>query len=259
MRHNLVKRACQEGRAQIGSWVATNDPLCAQIMANSGFEWVLMDMEHGPVPISALATSVNAVRTTKTEPFARAAWNSSAAIQTALDSGVSGILVPMVSTRADAEQVVSDTRYLPVGDRSRGALRAVLSFYTDFAGYSNGANEEVLVMVQIETKEAVANLEDIASVKGLDCLFVGPNDLASTYGVSFPAAWEQKDSPYFQAIAGLPAVARKHGLFAGIQVMNATMANEVIALGYTLVGIGADAAFLWNAARAARAGVKTEA
>lgn len=216
MRHNLVKRACQEGRVQVGSWIATNDPLCAQIMANSGFEWVLMDMEHGPVPISALQTSVNAVRTTKTEPFARAAWNSSAAIQTALDSGVSGLLVPMVSTRADAEQVVSDTRYL-------------------------------------------TNLEDIASVKGIDCLFVGPNDLASTYGVSFPAAWELKDSPYFQAIAGLPAVARKHGKFAGIQVMNAAMANEVIALGYTLVGIGADASFLWNAARAARAGVQTGA
>jgi 2-keto-3-deoxy-L-rhamnonate aldolase RhmA len=255
MRHNQVKRACLEGRVQVGSFIATNDPLCAQIMANSGFEWVLVDMEHGPVPISALQTAVIAIRTTETEPFVRAAWNSSAAIQTALDSGVSGIMIPMISTRAEAEAAVRDARYLPVGERSRGPMRAVLSFGTDFAGYSNAANTEVLVMAQIETAEAIENLDDIASVEGIDCLFIGPNDLASTYGVAFPPAWEHKDSAYFKAIAGLPAVARKHGKIAGIQVVSPEMANECIALGFTLVGVGADAGFLWNAARRTRAEV----
>ena len=108
MRQNLVKRACREGRVQVGSFITTNDPLCAQIMANSGFEWVLVDMEHGPVPITALQTAVTAIRTTATEPFVRAAWNASAAIQTALDSGVSGIMIPMINTRADAESAVRD-------------------------------------------------------------------------------------------------------------------------------------------------------
>jgi 4-hydroxy-2-oxoheptanedioate aldolase len=258
MRHNLVKRACLEGRVQVGSFIATNDPLCAQIMANSGFEWVLVDMEHGPVPITALQNAVTAIRTTTSEPFVRAAWNASAAIQTALDCGVSGIMIPMIGTRADAESAVRDARYLPVGERSRGPMRAVLSFGTDFAGYSGAANEEVLVMAQIETAEGMANLEEIASVDGIDCLFVGPNDLASTYGVAFPPAWAEKDSAYFKAIAGLPAVARKHGKIPGIQVVSPEMANEAIALGYTLVGVGADAGFLWTTARRIRAEVTAQ-
>jgi 4-hydroxy-2-oxoheptanedioate aldolase len=255
MRSNTVKHACLEGRAQIGSFIATSDPLCAQIMANSGFEWVLVDMEHGPVPITALQNAVTAIRTTNTQPYCRAAWNSSAAIQTALDCGVAGIMVPMVSTRADAEQVVRDARYLPMGERSRGGFLPVLSFATDSATYRDRSNEEILVMAQIETKEAIKNLEDIASVTGIDCLFVGPNDLASTYGVAYPGTWEQKDSEYFKAIASVPAVARAHGKIAGIQVNTPAAANECIALGFTLVGIGADAGFMWAAARQARAAI----
>jgi 4-hydroxy-2-oxoheptanedioate aldolase len=255
MRQNLVKRACREGRVQVGSFITTNDPLCAQIMANSGFEWVLVDMEHGPVPISALQTAVTAIRTTATEPFVRAAWNASAAIQTALDSGVSGIMIPMINTRADAESAVRDTRYFPLGERSRGGIRQVLSFQTDTPGYVAEANDAVLVMAQIETAEGIANLEEIAAVDGIDCLFVGPNDLASTYGVAFPGSWDDKSTAYAAALAAVPKVARKHGKFAGIQVISPAMANECIALGYTLVGVGADAAFLWSAARRVRAEV----
>ena len=240
MRQNVVKRACLAGSVQVGSFIGTNDPVCAEIMANSGFAWVLVDMEHGPVTLAALQTAVTAIRTTRTEPFVRAAWNASAAIQTALDSGVSGIMIPMINTRADAESAVRDTRYFPLGERSRGGIRQVLSFQTDTPGYVAEANAEVLVMAQIETVAAVENLEDIAAVEGIDCLFVGPNDLASTYGVRFPQAWDDKDSPYAKAIAALPAVARKHGKIPGIQVISPAMANECIALGYTLVGIGAE-------------------
>ena len=104
MRENTVKHACLAGRVQVGSFIATSDSLVAQIMANSGFEWVLVDMEHGPVPLTALQAAVTAIRTTPTQPFVRAAWNSSAAIQTALDCGVAGI---MVTRRRDANCPVS--------------------------------------------------------------------------------------------------------------------------------------------------------
>src|SRR3974390_1070362 len=124
MRENRVKRACAEGRVSVGAWVNTNDAACAQIMAKSGFEWLVVDMEHGPVPITAVQAAVTVIRTTSAEPFVRASWNSSSAIQTALDCGVSGIVVPMVNTRADAEQVVRDTRFSPLGERSRGGVRA---------------------------------------------------------------------------------------------------------------------------------------
>ena len=222
MRHNTVKRACLEGRVQLGTWIATNDPLCVQIMATSGYDWLLVDMEHGPVPITSLQHAVTAMRTTGTQPFVRAAWNSSTAIQPALDCGVSGILVPMVSTRAQAEAVVRDTRYLPAGERSRGPMRPALSFETDAAGYIAAANDEILVMAQIETKEGMANLDDIAALEVIDCLFVGPGDLSASYGVDFPACWDDKRSPYFTGIATLPQIARKHGKIAGIQVVSPT-------------------------------------
>jgi 4-hydroxy-2-oxoheptanedioate aldolase len=258
MRHNTVKHACLQGRVQVGSWNLTNDPLCAQIMAQSGYGWVLVDMEHGPVPITALQHAVNAIRTTTAQPFARAAWNASASIQPILDCGVSGILVPMVSNRAQAEAVVRDTRYLPLGERSRGPMRAAASFETDSAAYCAAANDEVLVMVQIETVEAMTNLDDIASIEGIDSVFVGPNDLASSYGLEFPASWADKNSAYFRAIADLPKVARKRGKIPGIQIFSPAQANEVIALGYTLVAIGSDAGFLREMARNVRAQVNDE-
>jgi 2-keto-3-deoxy-L-rhamnonate aldolase RhmA len=234
----------------------TNDPYCALIMAQAGYDWVLVDMEHGPVPLTSLQNAVHAIRTTSTQPFCRAAWNAPAAIQPALDSGPSGILVPMVSTRAQAEQVVRDARYLPLGERSKGPGRAAASFDTDSATYTSVANEEILVMVQIETLEAMNNLEDIAGVTGIDSLFVGPNDLSSSYGVQLAAAWADKESPYFRAIAGLPEVAKRHGKIPGIQVFNIPMANECIELGYTLVAISSDTGFLGQMARQTRAQIK---
>jgi 2-keto-3-deoxy-L-rhamnonate aldolase RhmA len=259
MRQNTVKRACLEGRVQLGSWIATSDPLCAQIMATAGFDWVLMDMEHGPVPLKDLVNAINAIRTTSTQPFVRAAWNTSVAIQPVLDCGVSGILVPMVSNRAQAEDVVRDARYLPLGERSRGPLRAALSFDMDSAAYCAAANDEILVMVQIETVEAMDNLEEIAALDGIDSLFVGPNDLSTSFGVEFPACWNDKSSTYFQSIANLPKVAKKHGKIAGIQVTSTDAAEECIALGYTLVAIGSDAGFLREQARRVAAGVKVPA
>jgi 4-hydroxy-2-oxoheptanedioate aldolase len=164
-------------------------------------------------------------------------------------------MIPMIGTRADAESAVRDTRYFPLGERSRGGIRQVLSFQTDTPGYVDEANAEVLVMAQIETVAGVRNVDDIASVEGIDSLFVGPNDLASTYGVRFPQAWDDKDGEYFRAVAAIPAAARKRGKIPGIQVISPAMANECIALGYTLVGVGADTAFLWAAARRIRSEV----
>jgi 4-hydroxy-2-oxoheptanedioate aldolase len=240
----------------VGSWIAANDPLCAQIMATSGYDWVLIDMEHGPVPISSLQHLVNAIRTTATQPFVRAAWNASTAIQPALDCGVSGILVPMVSTRAEAQAVVRDARYMPVGERSRGSMRASLAFDMDAAAYIAAANTEVLVMAQIETVEGMQNLHDIAALEGIDSVFVGPGDLSVSYGVEYPACWNDKDGAYFRAIADLPRIAREHGKIPGIQVMSPEAANECIALGYTLVAVGSDASFLRETARRVRSQVK---
>lgn len=255
MRENRVKLACAEGWVSVGSWVNSNDALCAQIMASAGFDWLVVDMEHGPVPISSLQAAVTAIRTTSVEPFARAGWKTSLSIQTALDCGVSGIVVPMVNTRADAEQVVRDARFSPQGERSRGGVRASLSFGVDASTYFAHANDRVLVVAQIETAQAIDNLDDIASVEGIDALFVGPNDLAASYDVDYPAGWAGKTGAYAAAIDLVPKVARAHSKIPGILASSSAMANECIERGYTLVGVSSDTSLLIAASKKVRSEV----
>ncbi len=143
MRKNLVRAACYSGEVSIGTFVSIADPVSAQIFAHSNFAWLVIDMEHGPVPMAALSGIINAIRATATEPFVRAQWNTSAAIQVALDHGASGVMVPMVNSAADAQRAVDDVRFSPLGARSRGGVKVALSFDTDSATYFRTANDEV--------------------------------------------------------------------------------------------------------------------
>jgi len=254
---NRVKANCSEGRVSVGSFVNFSDPLAAQIMANSGFDWLIIDMEHGPIPITAVQAAITAVRTTVTEPFVRVMWNAPSAIQPILDCGASGIMVPMISNAEQARAVVRDAYYPPLGERSRGGARGPLSFETDAPSYFAHANGAIFVMAQIETAEAIANLEEIAAVEGIDCLFVGPNDLAAAYAFDYPGGWERMSGPYAEAIAKVPEVARAFGKAAGFQASTAAVANDCIARGYTVVGVTTDVTMLAKTARAERAALKT--
>lgn len=257
MRTNRVIANGRTGRVSVGSFVNFSDALAAQIMANCGFDWLILDMEHGPIPITALQAAITAVRTTETEPFVRAAWNASSAIQPILDCGASGIMVPMVSTAELARAVVRDAYYPPLGERSRGGARGPLSFQTDAPSYFAQANDAIFVMAQIETAEAIENLEEIAAVDGIDCLFVGPNDLAASYGFDYPAGWEKMSGPYAAAIDRVVEVARRFGKIAGLQASSAAIANDCIARGYTVVGVTTDTNLLAGAARRERAALRT--
>jgi len=259
VRKNAVRAACYRGEVSVGSFVAIADPVSAQILARSGYAWLVIDMEHGPIALESLGAIVNAIRATSAEPFVRAAWNTSAAIQVALDYGASGVMVPMVNTAGDARRAVDDVRFSPLGARSRGGVRVALSFETDAATYFREANGEVLLMAQIETAEAIANIDAIAAVEGIDCLFVGPNDLAASYGLEYPAAWQEQAGGYGAAIDAVVAAAARHGKIAGILAASPAMANECIARGYVLVGCSTDAATLWEAARRQRAGINAPA
>lgn len=248
MRENTVKRTLRAGGISVGSWVSMDSVLGAEVMANAGFDWLVIDMEHGPVSMSDAQRMIAAIRTTETIPLVRVAWNESALIQTVLDIGAFGLVVPMVSTRAQAQQVVRDACYPPLGERSRGGVRARLAFKTDAATYGRRANDEILVMVQIETTEAVDNAAEIASVDGIDGLFVGPNDLASSIG-QWPLVWDGQAPALVEAIKRIPIVAHEHGKAAGMMVPNAAIANRCIALGYDFISLTNDAAFLEQLAR----------
>lgn len=256
MRTNAVKAKLAAGGVALGAWVNSSDAQIAWIMASAGFDWLIVDMEHGPVPLAAAAEAIATIRTTPTEPFVRAAWNASTAIQPPLDCGASGIMIPMVNDAASARQAVGDARFPPLGERSRGGVRAALSFQTDTIDYCANANDEVFVLAQIETRRAIEHLAEIAAVPGIDCLFVGPNDLATSYGQTYPAAWAAKNEGYAAAIAAVPRVARAHGKAPGILANSAAMANECIELGYTVVGVSADTSYLAAAAKRELAAVR---
>jgi 4-hydroxy-2-oxoheptanedioate aldolase len=248
VRENWVKQKLREGKVSVGSWVSMDDVLAAEVMANAGFDWLVVDMEHGPVSMEAAQRMIAAIRTTPTVPLVRVGWNESGLIQPALDIGAFGVVVPMVNTRAQAEQVVRDTRYPPLGERSRGGMRSRLAFGTDAVTYGRRANDETLVLVQLETAEALAQAAAMAALDGIDGLFLGPNDLASSLGC-WPPVWDDQPAELAAAIARVPVVAHEYGKAAGIMVPTADVANHCIQLGYEFIALTSDAALLEQAAR----------
>ena len=156
VRENTLKRRLQAGETVVGTWMNLAEPLVAGLLASHGWDWLLIDMEHGPVPLADAAAMVTAVRAQGGVPIVRAAWNESSQIQRVLDLGAWGIMVPVVNTADDARRAVRDARFPPLGERSRGGVRANLTFDTDPGTYSLRANDEVLLLVQVETEESVA-------------------------------------------------------------------------------------------------------
>lgn len=257
MRENRVKRLLREGAVTVGSWVTLDGMLPAEIMAVCGFDWLVIDMEHGPVSMETAQGIIAAIRTTETTPLVRVGWNETALIHQALDIGAYGLVVPMVNTVEEAQRVVKDASYAPRGDRSRGGVRARLAFGTDATTYGRRANDETLIIVQIETAEAVEQAEAIAALDGIDGLFVGPNDLSSSLGV-WPPVWDDQPPELAAAIARIPVVAHAYGKAAGIMVPNAEIANRCIAQGYDFISLTSDAALLERAVRAEREAVRIQ-
>jgi 4-hydroxy-2-oxoheptanedioate aldolase len=248
MRENLVKRRLAAGEAAIGSWLSFSDALSAQAMASAGWDWLLVDMEHGPIPLGDAAAIVTALHGAGVVPFVRPAWNESSQIQPALDLGCSGIIVPVVNDAADARKVVQDARFPPLGERSRGGIRTPLSFRTDAMTYFERANEEIVVLTQVETTTAVRNIDEILAVEGIDGVFVGPNDLAASIGKRWPDVWEHDDG-YMAMVKNVADASRSAGKVAGFLARDAAMAKRVVELGYRFVGVSGDGNFVMGAAK----------
>jgi 4-hydroxy-2-oxoheptanedioate aldolase len=257
MRENTLKRRLAAGETVLGSWLSLPDALAAEAMASLGWDWLLVDMEHGPAALNEAAAMLTALRTTGVATIVRPAWNESSQIQRVLDLGAMGIVVPVVDSASDARKVVQDARFSPLGERSRGGVRAALAFGTDGPTYFDRANDEVLVLVQIETGKAVANLEEILAVEGLDGIFVGPNDLAGSLGKRWPDVWGRDDA-YMATIRSIADATKRAGKAAGILARDPAMAKETAAMGYRFIGISSDVNFMTAAAKRALAEARAE-
>jgi 4-hydroxy-2-oxoheptanedioate aldolase len=253
---NHVKRALRAGRAQFGTLLNFGDPLVAEAMASVGFDWLLVDTEHGPIDLAPLATMFATITRYPVAPLVRVPALGEEHVKRVLDAGAWGVLAPNVRTREEAERLVAACKYPPAGGRSLGAGRFALSFRTDPQTYFARANDEILVIVQIEHVDAVKNIDAILSVPGVDACYVGPNDWCASAGL--PPSLEPPHPEFEEAMQRVLAAARRHGVAAGIHCAGPETVNRRIREGWTLVGMLNDQRLLLGAARAVREAVKTE-
>jgi 2-keto-3-deoxy-L-rhamnonate aldolase RhmA len=233
---NDLKRRLKAGEQTIGLWMSIESPIVTEMLSMMGFDWFVFDTEHNPVSIYQVQTMMQAMRgESTTTPLVRVVWNDLVAIKRALDIGAYGIVVPWVNTREQAEMAVKATRYAPQGLRGCGPRRAAM-FDPD---YLKTADEEILVIAQIETKQAVENIEDILSVDGIDVSYIGPADLSASYGhlgdMSHPEVQEAIDTVY--------DASRSAGVATGVHLGSGKTILDRVKKGYDFITVGSDLQF----------------
>ena len=177
-----IKEQMRRGEPSIGSWMSMAHPSIAEILAMAGYDWIVIETEHTAIDVSEVLRLIIAIEQRGSVPLVRLAWNDPIQAKAVLDSGAAGVLVPMVNTKADAELAVSMTKYPPLGSRGVGLARAQ-GYGINFDAYVTNANADTLLLVQIEHRDAVENIEQILSVTGIDGVFIGPYDLSLSLGI----------------------------------------------------------------------------
>jgi len=179
---NRVKQMLKEGKKTAGAWLQIASPFTAEIMSRAGFDWLIIDMEHGPGDILTLISQLQAMNGYGVVPLVRAPWNDFVIIKRILDAGAYGVLVPYVNTKAEAEVAVRACKYPPDGIRGVAGSPRAPGYGQSPLDYLAKANDEILIITAVETRKALSNLDQILEVDGLDGIFIGPMDLATNMG-----------------------------------------------------------------------------
>ncbi|MDR7522802.1 MAG: aldolase/citrate lyase family protein [Armatimonadota bacterium] len=242
---NPVKQRLKQGQPVVGHWISFPSPAVVEVMTSFGPDWLLIDTEHGPTGAERLEDLLRAMKGTEVVPLVRVVANEIWAIKQALDRGAYGVIVPLVNTPEQAQAAVAAAKYPPDGIRGVAGTR-VTRYGMDLPDYFKDWNEQVLVICQVETTEALANVDQIASTPGVDVLFVGPNDLSANLGV-----FRQFDHPEFvAAVQRILTSAQRHGIAAGYMASSAEEVLQRIDQGFRFVAGGSDARLLAGAAGA---------
>jgi 4-hydroxy-2-oxoheptanedioate aldolase len=233
---NPFKRALREGRLQIGLWSSLCSNIAAEIISDSGFDWILLDTEHSPNEIPDLVTQLQAVQRGTATPIIRPAWNDAVLAKRALDIGAQTLLFPYVQSVEEAKRAVASTRYPPQGIRGV-SVAARASRYGRVPGYLTKANDEICVLVQVETRAA---LDQIGAIAAVDGVFIGPSDLAASLGHLGNPQHADVQKAMENAVKRLKAVGKPAGILTG----NEDEARRYIDWGYLFVAVGADVGLL---------------
>ena len=236
---NELKRRLKSGEQTYGSWITIESPLCTELMSSLGYDWFVFDTEHSPLDIYMAQTLMQAMRgDSKTTPIVRAWWNDIVAIKRALDIGAYGVVVPWINNKEQAELAVKATRYAPNGLMGCGPRRASM-FDPE---YYETVDEEILVICQIETKEAVENIEEIVSVEGVDVSYIGPADLSASYG----HLGNQSHPEVQKAIDRVFDATKAAGKAAGVHQASGKTIEDRMEKGYNFITIGNDLIYMKN-------------
>jgi 4-hydroxy-2-oxoheptanedioate aldolase len=247
---NKFKHALKAGKPQIGIWSSLSSHIVAEVLANSGFDWVLLDTEHSPNELPMVQSQLHAMAAGTATPIVRVPWNDMVMVKRYLDIGAQSLLLPYVQTVDEARNAVTYTRYPPHGVRGvAGSTRATQ--YGRIRDYYKRVQDELCVLVQAETRTALKNLDAIAGVEGVDGVFIGPNDLAADMGflgnLQHPELWK--------AIEDAARRIRKAGKAPGILVGEAD-GKRCFDMGYLFVAVGADVGMLARGSEALAAKFK---
>lgn len=248
MRANTLKAIWAEGRAATNCWIHTDSAFVVEAMAHQGWDTLTIDMQHGLLGVAEMHAMLLAVSATPTVPLVRVPWNDPAMVMKALDAGAYGVICPMINSREECERFVGACRYMPDGYRSVGPNRALIYGGPD---YMKMANRTVLSLAMIETREGLANLEEICATPGLDAILIGPSDLGLSLGGE--PRLDQTNPMVVEAIDHILATSKRHGLRTAIVNGTIEYSKQMIAKGFDLVTVVSDMALLRAGTGMARA------
>ena len=243
--YNKTKHKLANGEKVIGSWLQLASPISAEIMAKSGFDFLIVDMEHGPGDVLTLMSQLQAINAYGVDVIVRAPWNDFVTIKRILDVGTHGVHVPYVNTKEETIAAVKACKYPPEGNRGIAGSPRASGYGMNSRNYLENANKEILVYVALETPTAVANLDDILTVEGVDGIFIGPADLSTSMGHFFNPSHPEVQ----ETIRKIEEKVLKTNKFLGTVASDFEAAKKLYDRGYQLLIAMSDSGVLATSSR----------
>jgi len=241
-----LKERLNKKELLIGSWITLGHPAIAEIMANAGFDWLAVDLEHSVISLSQAEDLIRVINLLGISPLVRLTSNNPDQIKRVMDAGSHGIIVPMVNTKDQAESAVNAAKYPPKGSRGFGLARAQ-GYGNKFEEYLNWEQNGTVVIVQIEHIDAINNIESILSVEGIDGFIIGPYDLSGSLGI--PGQFEHPDM--LEALSHIKEISKKMNIVSGIHIVepDRSQLKQAVAEGQRFIAYSVDIRMLDNACR----------
>ena len=242
---NRYKQRLASGETLFGSWLSLGEGPSAEMMGTAGFDWLVIDGEHAPNDLRSIRDQLIALEASPSDVIVRVPWGEPWIIKQVLDAGAQSILVPMVESGEQARDMVHACRYPPAGIRGVGAASARASRFSSIPDYIKTADDQISLTVQVESRAGIAALDDILAVDGIDCVFIGPADLASDYGHSGNAAHPDMQAIIHDTLKRIAA----SGKAAGIMSLDDTLTPAYLDSGARMVAVAIDVVLLMRSAR----------